>query len=283
MRNGAPKRSASPSSWRSPGSFHLDPARRKLMEFARQNSGYRPGSRRESAVSSLLSAAIIVIAALLAIYQSGVIPPFEHGRSLVAFDVSPAGSSRKADMPVPRQQAAKTRQEPEHKAKLPHPKLVIANPQAPKSDDFGVPGFIHLTRAEMAKGDIGKVRGKALAGAAGGAGSGDQAAPGDGPGGERLYNPDWFRKPTDTELATYLPKHNPGDGWGAIACRTIENHRVEDCQILGESPGGSGYGRAALNAAWQFQVIPPRINAKPQLGVWVRIKIEYTQRGSRAG
>ena len=116
-------------------------------------------------------------------------------------------------------------------------------------------------------------------------GTGDSGAPGsgDGPGGERLYNPDWFRKPTDTELATYLPKRNPGEGWGAIACRTIENHRVEDCQILGESPGGSGYGRAVLNAAWQFQVIPPRVNAKPQIGVWVRIKITYSERGARAG
>ena len=253
------------------------------MEFARPDSGYRPGSRRERAVSSVLSAAIIVIVALLAIYQSGVLPPFEHGRSLVAFNVSPAGAARKAKAPTLREQAAKPVARMNHKVLIPRPKIVINNPQAPTSDDFGVPGFIHLTRAEMAKGDIGKIRSKALAGASGSGATGDQAAPGDGPGGERLYNPDWFRKPTDTELATYLPKRNPGEGWGAIACRTIENHRVEDCQILGESPGGSGYGRAVLNAAWQFQVIPPRVNAKPQLGVWVRIKIEYTQRGARAG
>ena len=256
------------------------------MEYARQDSGYRPGSRRARAISSLLSAAIIVIAVLLAIYQSGVVPPFDDGRSLVAFNISPAGAARKAQAPPPPEQAAKPDAKIEHKALNPRPKIVIANPQAPTTDDFGVPGFIHLTRAEMVKGDIGKTRGQALAGAAG-----DQATPGPGlgegglgeggPGGERLYNPDWFRKPTDTELATYLPKRNPGEGWGVVACRTIENHRVEDCQILGESPGGSGYGRAVLNAAWQFQVIPPRINAKPQIGVWVRIKIEFTQRGAR--
>ena len=253
------------------------------MQYAREDSGYRPGSRRERVASSLLSAAIIVIAALLAIYQSGIVAPFDHGRSLVAFNVSPAGAASKAQTPAPRVQAAKTVARAQPKSMTPRPKIVIANPQAPKTDDFGIPGFIHLTRAEMAHGDIAKVQGKALAGASGGGTTGKQAAPGDGPGGERLYNPDWFRKPTDTELATYLPKRDPGEGWGVIACRTIENHRVEDCQILGESPGGSGYGRAVLNAAWQFQVIPPRVNAKPQLGVWVRIKIEYTQRGARAG
>ena len=253
------------------------------MEYARQDSGYRPGSRRERVISSLLSAAIIVIAVLLAIYHSGVVPPFDDGRSLVAFNVSPAGAARKAQAPTPREQAAKPDARIEHKALIPRPKIVIANPQAPITDDFGVPGFIHLTRAEMVKGDIGKTRGQAFAGAAGDGATGDRDTPGDGPGGERLYNPDWFRKPTDTELATYLPKRNPGEGWGVIACRTIENHRVEDCQILGESPGGSGYGRAVLNAAWQFQVIPPRINAKPQIGVWVRIRIEYPQRGARAG
>ena len=254
------------------------------MATAHHLTGYQPGSRRERAVSAILSATIIVIAALLAIYQSGVVAQFGKGSSLTAFNVSPAGSSPKAPKAV-RQQVENARTSaPRPHAMMPKPRIVIPNPSAPTSDDFGVPGFIHLTRAEMKAGDIGNRQG-AKSGTALAEGTGDSGAPGsgDGPGGAHLYNPDWFRKPTDTELATYLPKRNPGEGWGAIACRTIENHRVEDCQILGESPGGSGYGRAVLNAAWQFQVIPPRVNAKPQIGVWVRIKITYSERGARAG
>ena len=254
------------------------------MATAQNLTGYQPGSRRERAVSAILSAAIIVIAALLAIYQSGVVAHFGKGSSLTAFNVSPAGSSPKAAKAA-RQQVEKARTSVSRPhATMPKPRIVIPNPSAPTSDDFGVPGFIHLTRAEMKAGDIGNKQG-AKSGTALAEGTGDSGAPGsgDGPGGAHLYNPDWFRKPTDTELATYLPKRNPGEGWGAIACRTIENHRVEDCQILGESPGGSGYGRAVLNAAWQFQVIPPRVNAKPQIGVWVRIKITYSERGARAG
>ena len=248
------------------------------------STGYRPGSRRERAVSAILSATIIVLAALLTIYQTGAVAKFGKGTSLTAFDVAPAGTSPKAARPVRPQVEKASKSAPRPRATMPKPRIVIPNPQAPTSDDFGVPGFIHLTRAEMKAGDIGNRQG-AKSGTALAEGTGNSGVPGsgDGPGGAHLFNADWFRKPTDTELGTYLPKRNPGDGWGAIACRTIPNHRVEDCQIIGESPGGSGYGRAVLNAAWQFQVIPPRVNAKPQIGAWVRIQITYSERGARAG
>lgn len=247
-------------------------------------SGYRPGSPRERAMSAVLSAAIILIAALLAIYQTGVVARLTKGDSLTAFDVAPAGSSPKAAKSVRQKVEKPSVSSSPQRAAIPRPKIVIPNPQARPSDDFGVPGFIHLTRAEMKSADIGSKLGP-KAGTALAEGSGDSGAPGagDGPGGARLYNPDWFREPTDAQLAGYLPKRNPGPGWGAIACKTIPDHRVDDCQILGESPGGSGYGRAVLNAAWQFQVIPPRVDSKPQIGAWVRIKITYSERGARAG
>ena len=167
---------------------------------------------------------------------------------------------------------------------MPKPRIAIPNPEAPTSDDFGVPGFIRLTRAEMKAADIGGKTG-AKAGTALAQGTGDSGTPGtgDGPGGARLYNADWFREPTEAQLAGYLPKTSPGSGWGMIACQTALRHRVENCEILGESPGGSGYGRAVLNAAWQFQVLPPRINAKAEIGAWVRIKITYSERGARTG
>ena len=248
------------------------------------HTGYQPGSRRERAVSAILSAAIIVIAALLAIYQSGVVSKLGKGESLTAFNVSPAGSAPKAAKAA-RQQVAKANENAARpRAAMPKPRIAIPNPQAPTTDDFGVPGFIHLTRAEMKAADIGGKTG-AKAGTALAQGTGDGGAPGtgDGPGGARLYNADWFREPTEAQLAGYLPKTSPGSGWGMIACQTAQRHRVENCEILGESPGGSGYGRAVLNAAWQFQVLPPRINAKAEIGAWVRIKITDSERGARTG
>jgi protein TonB len=44
---------------------------------------------------------------------------------------------------------------------------------------------------------------------------------------------------------------------------------------MGESPLGSGFARAVREAAWQFRVLPPRINGQPVIGAWVRIRITY--------
>ena len=66
-----------------------------------------------------------------------------------------------------------------------------------------------------------------------------------------------------------------GPGWGLIACRTAPDYRVEDCVALAEYPEGSQINRAVLAAAWQFKVRPPRRGGQPQVGSWVRIRIDY--------
>jgi protein TonB len=105
------------------------------------------------------------------------------------------------------------------------------------------------------------------------AGAGD-AVVGTAPGGEKLYNAQWHRRPTNAELTTYLPP-NMQNGWGMVACRTVADYRVEDCREVGQSPAGSGLSRAVRLAAWQFRVRPPRIGGKPLVGEWVRIRIEW--------
>ena len=107
------------------------------------------------------------------------------------------------------------------------------------------------------------------------AGTGDSVV-GTAPGGQPLYAAQWHRKPTSAELVTYLPARMQ-NGWGMVACRTVEDYRVEDCREVGQSPAGSGLSRAVRMAAWQFRVRPPRIGGKPTIGEWVRIRIEWSE------
>jgi len=135
---------------------------------------------------------------------------------------------------------------------------------------------VPLTGEAFAAADISRVHSPAPStGAADGAENEGEA--GGGPHGERLYDADWYRKPTNAELAAYLPAGAPHTGWGMIACKTVKDNRVEDCQEIGQSPMGSGLARAVRQAAWQFRVLPPRIGGRPLVGAWVRIRIDYSE------
>jgi len=136
----------------------------------------------------------------------------------------------------------------------------------------------------FASADIGKLRSRADdagAGDSSGSGSGKDSAavygPGEGPGGQRLYDVEWYREPTDAQLAFYMPRSGaPPGAWATVACRMIADYHVENCRALSESPVGSGLARAMRQAAWQFLVRPPRIGSRAQLGTWVRIRIDFS-------
>lgn len=138
----------------------------------------------------------------------------------------------------------------------------------------------------FAASDIGKIPARTQ-GATGSTGAGtgvaDSSGSGEGPGGARLYNAEWYREPTSAEMSYYMPKGTPRSGWGEIICRTIADYRVEDCRELSEGPMGSGMARAVRQAAWQFRVRPPRADGKPLIGAWVRIHYSLTVNGEKGG
>lgn len=105
----------------------------------------------------------------------------------------------------------------------------------------------------------------------------DSQRVGTAPNGEPLYAAKWYREPTRQELAGYLSTATAPSA-ALIACRTVPDWRVEDCQLLSEAPPGSNIGRAVLAAAWQFKVRPARVGGRSQVGSWVRIRIDYSVR-----
>lgn len=161
------------------------------------------------------------------------------------------------------------RRNPRDKEVRPLPKPRIVLPAKPTIVPPHESPWLELSKAEMAASDIGK-----MPKGAGGSGGGDSEQVGRAPNGEILYAAEWARRPTSTELGGYLPS-NAQDGWGLIACRTIEGNRVENCIELDQSPRGSHLARAVRQAAWQFRVRPPRKNGRPLIGSWVQIRIDY--------
>ncbi|MEI9927926.1 MAG: hypothetical protein WDN44_09875 [Sphingomonas sp.] len=148
---------------------------------------------------------------------------------------------------------------------------------------------IWLTRQQYVSSDLAKAPPPgpkaAVAPAEGDSRADDSEVVGTGPHGEPLYAAEWYTRPTNAQLWPYVSdRAREGGGWGEIACRMVENYRVEDCQELADSPRGSGLAGSVRQAAWQFRVRPPRKGGHALIGAWVRIRIDYTiERGSRAG
>jgi hypothetical protein len=239
----------------------------------------RPGARRRRGVSmGLAVAAHLLLLLLLWRLSPPLMPPPERSGALSTFNVAP--EARTASRTPSRTQAvARRRQAAAAPPAAPTPPRT---PPPPVKTDTPFPtmlGGSDLFRSA----DIAKIPSRPGEGqAAAGEESGDSVAaygPGEGPGGQRLYNAQWYREPTNAELAFYLPKTVMKGSWAIIACRTIERYQVDSCRSLDESPPGSGLARGLREAAWQFRVLPPRVGGKSLVGAWVRIRVDFTEKG----
>jgi hypothetical protein len=237
--------------------------------------GYRYSPPFRTRAAGLALSLVTCLLILLMLIRMGAFYPTadRQGPKLVAISVSPQSRQTSAKASV----AARSLEAAPAARKVPETRLL----QPPVPRDAPVPPLrlLKLSSQEFAAADISKMA-KPAAGASSEAGSGQGSAtaygPGEGPGGAKLYNAQWYREPTDAELSTYMPRRNVAGGWAVIACRTEEHYHVSDCRELGESPAGSGLSRALRQAAWQFLVKPQRINGKPQIGSWVRIRFDFT-------
>lgn len=241
----------------------------------------QPVSKRRRATAIGLTLLVHALLALLLLRLAPQFVPMAERGALSTFDVAQpdARQPKAAERPRERQRE-RPKAEPPPRPTAPRP-VPVPTP-APTADTSGV---IWLDRDQFAKSDItGKgrdedrretaeaaprpPRSKAL--------YGPSLAPGFG----QLYDIEaWVREPTDAELRTYLPRA-PVGSWGLVACRTIPGNRVENCRTLAESPVGSGLATGVRRAAWQFQVLPPRENGKPLIGVRVTIRIDILAGGA---
>jgi periplasmic protein TonB len=233
--------------------------------FYRTPTGQERPTARRRVVSLTLALAIevLLLLAFLTIDLREAAEPQFKGGTIATFDVSN----------VEQKAAPASSDEPMRAIKeIKHPKLP---PLPPTITQRPLP-ILEVDKAFLDASDIAKLGSNAPGAgrlAQGGA-PGDSEMVGNAPNGEPLYAAEWYREPTNQELATYMPKSLYEDGWGMVACRTAPRFRVEDCVELGQTPGSHLAG-AVRQAAWQFLVRPPRVGGKSMVGEWVRIRIDY--------
>lgn len=254
----------------------------------RSSRAVRAGGRQRVAgfLAALLFEALIVLA-LLTIGSRALEEPSEPTVPMQSFDLLEPASEAEARPAQPREarpseQRPVTVQTPTDQS--PAPATVTPQPVPIRPVPDPILPIIPMTRKDMTASDLARrpagppAPAARVAGPAAPPGAPDtQVVEGSGPNGERLYAASWYREPSEGELRGYLSTAQ-GPGWATIACRTVPDYRIEDCVAVGEYPQGSQIARAALAAAWQFRVRPPRIGGQSQVGEWVRIRIEYGTR-----
>jgi len=258
--------------------FHSNQFSRPLLERLRDGLG-----RRATGIAVALLLEAILILLLFTLGRDGS-KPEEAGSIISTFD---AGSDPEdAAEPESEEPEQEQSSEPQPTAQQPEqaqPQPEVA-PPTPQQQQTPPPAFVLVPRNDVP--DISAMPRAPAAPAApaaqpqqtygppAGPRAGDSQRVGTAPNGQPLYAAAWYREPYDNELAGYLSTAQ-GPGWGLIACRTAPDFRVEDCVALDESPARSNIARAVVAAAWQFQVRPPRVGGKSQVGEWVRIRIDY--------
>lgn len=247
----------------------------------RQSSDPHSAPVRRRAIALLLALAVHVLIILMLLMLTPIMAPApKKDRNPVTFTMLPPHKDTADGGKTRSKKKANDAAAPKSPAP-PKPPTAVTPPKEPTAMPF-----LTLSRDQFAATDIASLPSHSAektppGGGAAGTGTGQDSAPaygpGEGPNGEQLYEAEWYRRPTNAELSTYLPANAPPSGWGLVACKTVEHYHVENCQALGESPMGSGLARAVRLAAWQFLVLPPRIGGKPVVGSWVRIRIDYNQ------
>jgi hypothetical protein len=246
------------------------------MAYLEQTDWSREDLRRRGIglAIALLLELIIIFAILSLSMRAGGPNAGKAGLTSFALEAESEASPDKSETKTPVAQKVQSVVTPP----IPPPLLPPVNPvRAPPPS----PDFIKVSKSEFDAMDLSKLPAGGQSGAGEGKGSGQGSkgmmGPGLGPGGAQLYPVAWLREPYDSELSPYLAavKRIPPGASAHIACQMAAYNRVENCQILGENPRGTGLAKALRLAAWQFLVKPPRVNNKPQLGVWVRIHFDF--------
>lgn len=94
-----------------------------------------------------------------------------------------------------------------------------------------------------------------------------------------ITNPDWVRKPTGEALMHAYPERAIQanvTGSATLSCTVRVNGSLTDCQVVSETPGGYGFGRAATRLSRDFRMSPRTVDGQAVGGARVTVGIRFT-------
>ncbi|WP_374274308.1 TonB family protein [Brevundimonas sp.] len=93
-----------------------------------------------------------------------------------------------------------------------------------------------------------------------------------------ITRPEWIQKPTGAQLLDVYPNRALDKGVAGSAtlrCTVTAAGRLSGCSVASETPGGYGFGRAAMSLTRYFAVSPRLVDGRPVAGAEVDIPIRF--------
>ena len=102
------------------------------------------------------------------------------------------------------------------------------------------------------------------------------AAPSVGP--PVITNPRWIARPTSDQMARAYPDRAMRDGTegsATLQCSVTARGSLTGCSVMSETPGGHGFGRAAMQLSRHFRLSPRTVNGQAVEGAVVTIPLTF--------
>jgi len=93
-----------------------------------------------------------------------------------------------------------------------------------------------------------------------------------------IANPRWIARPTADQMARAYPDRALRDGTEGAAtlqCSVTARGSLTGCSVMSETPGGQGFGRAAMQLSRHFRLSPRTVDGQAVEGAVVAIPLTF--------